>query len=561
MSVLVVGHLPQLRAGRAARAASRSTPRASSSSCTTPSASEHVAEATVLATCNRVEIYAEVDRFHGSVEDALAAAASSGPARAPTTMLPHLYVHYDDGAVSHLFQVAAGLDSMVVGEGQILGQTREALRLGQELGTVGPALNVLFQQALRVGKRVHAETDIDRAAPIAGHRRRSSTRRRDGGDLAGRRVVVVGAGVDGRRSPSATRAPAAAPARSSWSTAPRPGAPGSPRSTRRPRRRSTTLRRRARRGRRGDRLHRRRRRPVTAEHGRAAPRGPTTRPLVVIDLALPHDVDPAVAELPGVTLIDLAELADELHGHRGRPRGRRGAPRSSPRRSPRSSPPARRQRHPDRGRAARRWPPRSSTPSWPGSRPRLPDLDDGRPRRGPADRAPGRRQAAARADRPGQGARQRRPARCPTPPRWPSCSRSTREARRRRHPRPTSERGSSMTAPATAARRHPRRRCSPRTQAELVADAGPRAGSAARSSWSRSPPTATAARPPARRWPTSVGTGVFVSALRDALLARRDRRRRALAEGPADRRRRRASRWPPYRRARTPATSSSPATG
>ena len=79
--------------------------------------------------------------------------------------MPHLYVHYDDGAVSHLFGVAAGLDSMVVGESQILGQTRDALRVGQESGTVGPALNVLFQQALRVGKRAHAETDIDRAAP------------------------------------------------------------------------------------------------------------------------------------------------------------------------------------------------------------------------------------------------------------------------------------------------------------------------------------------------------------------------------------------------------------
>ena len=83
-------------------------------------------------------------------------------------MLEHLYVHYDDGAVSHLFHVAAGLDSMVLGESQILGQTREALRLGQEHGTVGPALNVLFQQALRVGKRSHAETDIDRVAPEPG---------------------------------------------------------------------------------------------------------------------------------------------------------------------------------------------------------------------------------------------------------------------------------------------------------------------------------------------------------------------------------------------------------
>ena len=95
----------------------------------------------------------------------LPAARASCADEAPEDVVPHLYVHYDDGAVSHLFHVASGLDSMVVGESQILGQAREALRVGQEAGTVGPALNVLFQQALRVGKRAHAETDIDRAAP------------------------------------------------------------------------------------------------------------------------------------------------------------------------------------------------------------------------------------------------------------------------------------------------------------------------------------------------------------------------------------------------------------
>ena len=112
----------------------------------------HVSEATAISTCNRLEIYAEVDRFHGSVEDVsrLLVERAGEP---PEELLPHLYVHYDEGAVSHLFSVAAGLDSMVVGEGQILGQTRDALRLGQEHGTVGPALNMLFQQALRVGKR------------------------------------------------------------------------------------------------------------------------------------------------------------------------------------------------------------------------------------------------------------------------------------------------------------------------------------------------------------------------------------------------------------------------
>ena len=156
-------------------------------------ACEHVTEATVISTCNRIEIYADVDRFHGSVEE-LSRLLVDRAGESVEALLPNLYVHYDDGAVSHLFQVAAGLDSMAVGEGQILGQTRDALRLGQELGTVGPALNVLFQQALRVGKRSRAETDIDRVAPTLVSAALSRTSARDS-DLSGQHAVVVGAGA------------------------------------------------------------------------------------------------------------------------------------------------------------------------------------------------------------------------------------------------------------------------------------------------------------------------------------------------------------------------------
>ena len=88
-------------------------------------ACEHVTEATVIATCNRIEIYAEVDRFHGSVEEVsrLLVERSGEPTE---SMLPHLYVHYHDGAVSHLLQVVAGLDSMALGEGHIgLASSRE----------------------------------------------------------------------------------------------------------------------------------------------------------------------------------------------------------------------------------------------------------------------------------------------------------------------------------------------------------------------------------------------------------------------------------------------------
>ena len=100
-------------------------------------AGDHVSEAAVVATCNRLEIYAEVDRFHGSVEEVSRLLVE--PAGEPTeSMLPHLYVHYEDGAVSHLFHVAAGLDSMAVGEGQILGQTRAALRTGRSRAPSAP---------------------------------------------------------------------------------------------------------------------------------------------------------------------------------------------------------------------------------------------------------------------------------------------------------------------------------------------------------------------------------------------------------------------------------------
>ncbi|MFI9720223.1 glutamyl-tRNA reductase [Streptomyces sp. NPDC052396] len=125
-------------------------------------AAEPAGEAAVLATCNRIELYADVDKFHAGVAElsTLLARHSGVPL---DELTPYLYVHYEDRAVHHLFSVACGLDSMVVGEGQILGQIKDALALGQELHTAGRLLNDLFQQALRVGKRAHSETGIDKA--------------------------------------------------------------------------------------------------------------------------------------------------------------------------------------------------------------------------------------------------------------------------------------------------------------------------------------------------------------------------------------------------------------
>ncbi|MGW2637841.1 glutamyl-tRNA reductase [Streptomyces sp. NPDC001348] len=125
-------------------------------------AAEPATEAALLATCNRIELYADVDKFHAGVAElSTLLARHSGVGLDELT--PYLYVHYEDRAVHHLFSVACGLDSMVVGEGQILGQIKDSLARAQDLHTAGRLLNDLFQQALRVGKRAHSETGIDRA--------------------------------------------------------------------------------------------------------------------------------------------------------------------------------------------------------------------------------------------------------------------------------------------------------------------------------------------------------------------------------------------------------------
>jgi len=123
---------------------------------------DNVVEALVLSTCNRVEVYAHVTRFHGGVQEVsdLLARLSGVPL---DELSDSLYVHYEERAVQHLFAVASGLDSMVVGEGQILGQIRNAFRVAQDEGAVARVLGELFRHSLRVGKRVRTETEIGRA--------------------------------------------------------------------------------------------------------------------------------------------------------------------------------------------------------------------------------------------------------------------------------------------------------------------------------------------------------------------------------------------------------------
>jgi glutamyl-tRNA reductase len=278
--------------------------------------SADVAGSLIVSTCNRVEVYAEVDKFHGGVAAIceLLARHSEVPL---AELTPHLYVHYEDRAIQHLLSVACGLDSMVVGESQILGQVRQALRLAREHGTLGRVLSDLGSVALRAGKRAHAETGIDRAgaslvsvgfAAAAAALGNAADTAAQAGILGGLSVLVVGAGsmsslaaataarmgaarvvIANRTRGHAERLAAAVSGTTAeFSRLPAElaaadlvvsctGATG----------------------------------PVIGADAVAAAlaaRAPGGRPLVLLDLALPRDVDPEVSGLPGVTVIDLEAL-------------------------------------------------------------------------------------------------------------------------------------------------------------------------------------------------------------------------------------------------------------
>ena len=273
-------------------------------------ASPHVAEAMVLPTCNRVEVYADVDRFHGAVEDVTSTLAKVSGVQVGD-LVGHVYVHYDERAAHHLFSVAAGLDSMVLGEQQILGQVRQALRDAQEAGTAGRTMQVLGQTALRVGKRVQSETDVDRhgASVVSVALERAAELL---GGLAGVRAAVIGAGA--MSSLAAThlgRADVASLAvvNRTEATAERlVGALDGVVPTRLAR---------------WDQLD-----EVLAAadlvvactgsaqpviHARDIPADGRLR--VLLDLALPHDVDHEVRDIPGVHVVDLASLAGRAATH------------------------------------------------------------------------------------------------------------------------------------------------------------------------------------------------------------------------------------------------------
>ena len=268
--------------------------------------SEHIDEALVLATCNRLEIHADVTKFHGGVKE-IGEQLSAHTGVDMDTLTDHLYVHYEDRAVQHVFEVAAGLDSMVIGEQQILGQLRLALNQARNEGTVAGSLGSVIDNALRVGKRAHFETGIDKAGRSivsAGVDHAAASFE----SLDSTRAVVVGAGA------MSTLAATELAARGVGSIVVV----------------NRTLAR-------GQRLAEQvRGRAVALDDLAPAVAAADIivsctgalgvvvtadvlsecagRNVVVLDLAMPRDVDPAAREVPGVTVVDLEILGSALEG-------------------------------------------------------------------------------------------------------------------------------------------------------------------------------------------------------------------------------------------------------
>jgi glutamyl-tRNA reductase len=152
----------------------------------------NIREAVVLSTCNRTEVYAVAEKFHGAYGDLRDFFCDLGGFSADE-LAPHLYSQHDEAAVSHLFEVAAGLDSAVLGESEILGQVRDAWNRSQREGGALSTLNLLFRHALEVGKRARSETSIGRHTSSVSHA--AVDMARDGlGSVEGLTVLVVGAG-------------------------------------------------------------------------------------------------------------------------------------------------------------------------------------------------------------------------------------------------------------------------------------------------------------------------------------------------------------------------------
>ncbi|WP_194892749.1 glutamyl-tRNA reductase [Catenulispora pinisilvae] len=269
-------------------------------------ASQNVHEAAALATCNRIEVYAGVEKFHAAVTE-ITELLSVHTGVEPAELTQHLYVHYDGRAVQHLFTVACGLDSMVVGEPQILGQIRTALAAAQEHGTAGRALNDAMQQALRVGKRAHSETGLDRAGQsvvsVALDAAYQALGVQGPNDL---RVLIIGAGsMAALAAASLNRAGvrhmvvANRTQERAEHLATQYGGVAVPISEIVPALGEADL------------VVACTGAPGYVITGEMLNRAAHSHPIALVDLALPRDVDPAVRELAGVHVVDLERVAED----------------------------------------------------------------------------------------------------------------------------------------------------------------------------------------------------------------------------------------------------------
>jgi len=279
---------------------------------------DFVSEAVVLSTCHRIEVYAVTEEFHGGVQDIrnFLAELAFLP---PEDFSDYLYTYHGAVAAQHLFNVAAGIESVVVGESQILGQVRTAWDKARQQDTCGTRLSALFRHALEVGKRARSDTAVSRGITSLSQAAVAMARDRLG-SLSERRVLVLGAGEMGEEmalSLAALPSRQAAPSMASAGTEAREVIVAN-----RSWARASELASRV--GGRPVRLSELPTALLEADALLASTASPSVvityadlapvvarrggRPLLMIDLAMPRDIDPGVAELPGVTLLDLADL-------------------------------------------------------------------------------------------------------------------------------------------------------------------------------------------------------------------------------------------------------------
>jgi glutamyl-tRNA reductase len=263
-----------------------------------------VSETVVLSTCNRTEVYAVAEKFHAAYAEVRNFLAETAYL-APEDFADHLYVHYDREAIRHLFTVTAGLDSAVVGESEILGQTKQAWSRAKDEGASGPILNLLFRHAIEVGKRARTDTGIARGTASVSYAAVEMAAA-ELGSLDARRVLVLGAGDMGEGMAVALASAGVAEikvANRTWD-------------------RAAAL---------ADRVDGVAVRlsdlpaalaevdvlltstgatSIMLEHADLEPivEARNGRPLLVVDIAVPRDIDPSVTDLPGVTLLDLHDL-------------------------------------------------------------------------------------------------------------------------------------------------------------------------------------------------------------------------------------------------------------